>query len=139
MYTCIDIQKDRQRLQRSNSESQVGGNAQQSHGQTAAQRTQPQGIAIDRKYVLDASVIHAAHVCAYIYTRVDMYVCVYMHVLYVMLTHTYAYICMRCRDGEGDDVLAYGTSYTNKKTKEYDLLHDIVKQTKQYVCTYIIM
>jgi len=31
--------------------------------------------------------------------------------------------------GSGDDGL-YGTSYTNKKTKEYDLLHDIVKQTR---------
>jgi hypothetical protein len=26
---------------------------------------------------------------------------------------------------------AYGTSYTNRKTKEYDLLQDIVKQTRQ--------
>lgn len=29
-----------------------------------------------------------------------------------------------------DDGAAYGTSYTNRKTREYDLLNDIVKQTR---------
>ena len=34
-----------------------------------------------------------------------------------------------------DDGGAYGTSYTNRKTKEYDLLNDIVKQTRKSVAT----
>ena len=37
-----------------------------------------------------------------------------------------------CRNSGVDDG-AYGTSYTNRKTKEYDLLNDIVKQTRKSV------
>jgi len=31
---------------------------------------------------------------------------------------------------DGNEEVVYGSSYTNRKNKEYDLLHDIVKQTK---------
>ena len=32
--------------------------------------------------------------------------------------------------GAGDDSAVYGSSYTNRRSKEFDLLHDIVRQTR---------
>ena len=41
------------------------------------------------------------------------------------------HVCVCCLCSRDDDGATYGTSYTNRKTREYDLLNDIVKQTSR--------